>query len=164
MINILESSLTRNVVINSELKPDLPTVMADSGNLEQVIINLIMNAVEAQGDEGGTISLSTGIVDADRDCLGVIYPRDTLLNGRCIFLEVSDKGCGISQEVLEKMFDPFFSTKGAGRGLGLAVLLGIVRSHRGGIRVDSQVGCGTTIRVLLPVADPEVESSCEEEG
>ena len=164
MVNILESPLPRNVVINCELKPDLPTVMADSGNLEQVIINLITNAVEAQGDEGGTISLSTGIVDSDQDCLGVIYPRDTLLKGRCIFLEVTDKGCGISQEVLEKMFDPFFSTKGAGRGLGLAVLLGIVRSHGGGIRVDSQVGCGTTIRVLLPVADPEVESLCKEEG
>jgi PAS domain S-box-containing protein len=163
MVNILGSSLPKNVVINCELKPDLPTVMADSSNLDQVIINLITNAVEALVDEGGTISLSTGIVDSDQDCLGVIYPRDTLLSGRCIFLEVNDKGCGMSHVVQEKMFDPFFSTKGAGRGLGLAVLLGIVRSHRGGIRVDSQVGCGTTIRVLLPVADPEIESLCKEE-
>jgi len=93
----------------------------------------------------------TGSLRCDRDYLAACYPDDGLSPGTYVFLEVEDDGCGMNEVTRARLFDPFFSTKFTGRGLGLAAVLGVVRGHRGVVSVRSAPGRGTTIRVLLPV-------------
>jgi CheY-like chemotaxis protein len=118
-------------------------------------MNLITNASEAIGDAPGDVRLHTGSMYVGREKLVQSYTHDDLPPGEYVFVEVADSGCGMSEETLQNIFDPFFTTKFTGRGLGLAALLGIVRRHRGTIFVSSQVGAGTTFRVLLPASDAE---------
>lgn len=132
----------------------------DPSQLRQVVMNLLINASDALGGEPGQIVLRTGIAE-----VGLPELKDAILGsrldaGRFAFVEVEDSGVGLSPEVKEKMFDPFFSTKAQGRGLGLAAVIGIVRWHEGAISVDSEPGSGTRIRVLLPsVAAPDSVAS-----
>ena len=125
-------------------------IAADAAQVRQVVMNLITNAAEAIGEEAGAITLTTGIVDADRTMLAEAYFDDDLPEGRYVFLRVSDTGRGMDSDVRSRLFDPFFSTKFTGRGLGLAAVLGIVRAYQGAIRIDSNVGRGTAFEVLLP--------------
>ena len=114
-------------------------------------MNLITNAAEAIGDvRRDHSSIATGVVDADRTYLSGTYFDDHLPAGRYVYLEVSDTGCGMSPETQAKIFDPFFTTKFTGRGLGLAAVIGIVRAHRGALKVSSQPGPGSTFRLLFP--------------
>ena len=114
-------------------------------------MNLITNASEAVGDREGTITLRTGALSCDRDYFAdAIGDSEQHVPGRYVFLEVSDTGVGMDAETLGRIFDPFFSTKFAGRGLGLAAVLGIVRGHKGALKVSFEAGQGTTFRVLLP--------------
>ena len=125
--------------------------MADATQIRQVVMNLITNASEAIGDREGTITLRTGAMSCDRDYFAdAIGDSERHVPGRYVFLEVSDTGVGMDAETLARIFDPFFSTKFAGRGLGLAAVLGIVRGHKGALKVSSKPGEGTTFRVLLP--------------
>jgi CheY-like chemotaxis protein len=129
-------------------------------------MNLITNASDAVADRrGGVIRLTTGLVDADAEYLDAISPFGELREGRYVVLEVSDNGCGIDEETRAKIFDPFFTTKFTGRGLGLAAVLGIVRAHKGAVRVESEVGRGTTFTVLLPAAaETEARAEAAEEA
>jgi PAS domain S-box-containing protein len=161
MANLLSTAISKGASLDFRLEQDLPLVRSDATQLRQVVMNLITNASDAVADRrGGVIRLTTGLVDADAEYLDAISPFGELREGRYVVLEVSDNGCGIDEETRAKIFDPFFTTKFTGRGLGLAAVLGIVRAHKGAVRVESEVGCGTTFTVLLPAA-AETEARAE---
>ena len=150
--NLLEVSVSKGVALSYDLCRGLPAVVADVTQLHQVVLNLVTNASDSIGEEGGVVTLRTGVRHCDRAYLSDTYLDDNLPEGDYLFLEVSDTGCGMDSEVLQKIFDPFFSTKFTGRGLGLASALGIVR-HSGAIKVTSEQGGGTSFTVLLPVGN-----------
>jgi signal transduction histidine kinase len=110
----------------------------------------VLNASEAVKEGAGTVSIRTGSVELDAAELLGSFGATDLRAGRYVFVEVSDRGEGMSAEVRARIFDPFFSTKPSGRGLGLASVLGIVRTHGGAIAIDSELGVGSSFRVLLP--------------
>ena len=128
-------------------------VLADADHLRQVILNLLANASEALGDREGSITFVARSLRCDRPLLDRLRPDEWLPEGRYACLQVIDTGCGMSPAILGRAFEPFFTTKFTGRGLGLAVVQGIVRRHQGAIDVESTVGVGTTFRVLLPSAE-----------
>ncbi len=134
--------------------PDsLPLVVADAEQLTQVLQNLVTNAAEAFMNSGGAERAGdTEAVITIR--LSVAHVDDDLPAGRYVQLDVIDNGCGMDAETVARVFDPFFTTKFQGRGLGMAAALGIVRGHKGTIRVASEVGHGTTVTVILPAVEP----------
>ena len=150
MAHLLEVSVSKAAAIHYEFEPDLPPVEADATQMRQIVMNLIINASDALESREGTITVRTGLVHADADYLAAAYLTEELQPGRFVFLEVTDTGRGMDAETSARIFDPFFSTKQTGRGLGLAAVLGIVRGHHGTIRVTSELNKGTTFRVLLP--------------
>ena len=153
--HLLHASTSKKSVLAFELAPDLPAVHGDATQLSQIIMNLVINASDAIGDTAGRIEIRTGVVPADRAYLAGAYLAPSLEPGAYVYLEVSDNGCGMTAEVQARIFEPFFTTKFTGHGLGLSAVLGIARSHRGAIKVDSAPGRGTTFRFLLPaVAAP----------
>ncbi len=156
--HLFRACISKIVVLNVLLDRALPPVNADSGQIQQVIMNLITNASEAIGDQPGVISLSTGLQTCDAAGLSRSRAAEIPPPGRFVFIEVADTGCGMDQPTQLRLFDPFFSTKSMGRGLGMSAILGIVRAHKGAIFVDSTVGQGTTIRVLFPAGEmPSIE-------
>jgi two-component system, cell cycle sensor histidine kinase and response regulator CckA len=116
-------------------------------------MNLVINASEALGENSGAISVGTGSLECSEEYLRDTWICDGIRSGLYVALEVSDTGCGMTRETLEKIFDPFFTTKFTGRGLGMAAVLGIVRSHKGAIKVYSEPGKGTTFRLLFPAGN-----------
>ena len=155
MAHLLSASLARNTVLTFDLYPVLPRVLADPSQVGQIVLNLIVNASEAIGDKSGVVTIRTGVADANSDYLSEFKLGSDLEAGQYVFMEVCDTGSGMDQETIDQIFDPFFTTKFEGRGLGLAALQGIVRSHGGAIKVYSEIGTGTTFKVLLPsVAAP----------
>ncbi|MCU0864612.1 MAG: PAS domain S-box protein [Planctomycetes bacterium] len=157
MSQLLATAINKRAVLKFNLMQRLPTVRADATQLRQVVMNLITNASDAIGERSGVITVTTGLIDADLRYLREIHAPDDLPAGRYVYLEVSDNGCGMPDAVRERIFDPFFTTKFTGRGLGLAAVQGIVRAHKGAIKVYTQQGKGTTFKVLLPALAP-VES------
>ncbi len=152
MGHLLEISISKGAVVKRNFESELPLISADVTQLRQVIMNLITNASDAIGEQDGVISMSTGSIRCDKEYLNANYYDEDLEEGDYVFLEVSDTGCGMDAKVKEKVFDPFFTTKFTGRGLGMAAVLGIVRGHKGAIRLYSEVGQGTTFKLLFPVA------------
>jgi nitrogen-specific signal transduction histidine kinase/CheY-like chemotaxis protein len=155
--HLLQAVISRKTAIQFNLADDLPAIDADPAQIRQIVMNLITNAAEAIGEGGGAIQVSTGVVDADLTYLSGTYFDDHLLAGRYVYLEVADTGCGMSPETQTRIFDPFFTTKFTGRGLGLAAAIGIVRAHRGALKVTSQPGLGSTFRLLFPGTDKKAE-------
>lgn len=153
MGHLLEVSISGRVVLTYDLAEDLPAILADEVQIRQVVMNLITNAAEAICEGIGTVTIRTGVTFVDGQPLSSYYTKEPLPKGNYIYLEVSDNGCGMSAETLERLFDPFYTTKFTGRGLGLAAVLGIVRGHHGAITVESELAKGTTFRVLLPIGD-----------
>ncbi len=153
MSHLLRASISKNATLRLAPAKDLPPVEVDIAQIQQVVMNLLTNASDALQDESGVITLASGVIDADDDYLATTYLDEDLTPGRYVYLEVCDTGCGMDEETRTRVFDPFFTTKFAGRGLGLAAVLGIVRGHRGAIKVYSEPGSGTTIRVLLPASE-----------
>ena len=153
MADLLQTAVGKAVRLEYRFARGLPPVEGDPAQLRQVVINLITNASEAIGSAGGTVRLGTGVVTADRAYLTEAQLGAGLPEGRYVFIEVEDDGVGMDAATQARIFDPFFSTKFTGRGLGLAAVLGIVRSHRGAIRLTSAPGRGTTFRVLFPGQD-----------
>jgi CheY-like chemotaxis protein len=115
-------------------------------------MNLVINAAEAIGDRPGTIRVQTGELNATAEYLAGIHPGGSGEPGPFVYLDVIDDGAGMDSTTLARIFEPFFSTKFTGRGLGLAAVLGIVRAHGGALSVNSAPGRGTTFRMLLPVS------------
>jgi len=157
MGGLLEVSISKRATLVYELCDNIPPVVADTTQIRQVIMNLLTNASDALGDKDGVIRVRTGVKYCDRACLGETYLDDELPDGEYVYLEVEDSGCGMDEGTIQRIFDPFFTTKFTGRGLGLAAALGIIRGHRGAVEVASQIGVGTTFRVLLPRGERAVQ-------
>ncbi|MEW6777145.1 MAG: GAF domain-containing protein [Bdellovibrionota bacterium] len=152
MGQLLRVSIPKDTILRYNLGTDLPSVEADGSQIHQIVMNLIVNASEAIGESEGAIVLSTGVMDLRRADFADAFPAGDLAEGRYVFLEVADTGKGMNTDTKAKIFEPFFTTKFAGRGLGLAAALGIVRGHKGFIKVSSAPGQGTSFRVFFPVS------------
>ncbi len=150
MAHMLNVSISKKAVLRASLPPGLPRVTADATQIRQIVMNLIINASEALADGQGTILLSTGVMECCQDYLSQCFPTEKRPPGRYAYVEVMDNGIGMDEKTISRIFDPFFSTKFTGRGLGLAAVLGIVRAHKGAIHLTSAPGRGTKFRVLLP--------------
>jgi PAS domain S-box-containing protein len=156
MLELLKVSISKRVVLKTDLHRDVPAVLGRASQLRQLVMNLILNASEATGEEGGVIRVAvSGTIPGSQ----VPNRRLHSASGNHLKLAVSDTGSGIPKEVRAKIFDPFFSTKFAGRGMGLAVVQTIVRNHGGAINLVSAPGQGTTFEVFLPCAAAIADSS-----
>ena len=153
MLHMLEVSISKKVVLRLNLHNPLPPVEADTTQIQQIVMNLVINASEAIGDRSGVIAITTGCMDCDRSYLKGVWLDENLADGLYVYLEIADTGCGMNKETLSKLFDPFFTTKFTGRGLGMAAVLGIVRGHKGAIKVYSEPGKGSSFKILLPASD-----------
>lgn len=151
LMPMLAAAVDKRVVLAYHPGTDLAWVQGDANQLRQVIVNLVTNAAEAI-DGSGTVTITTGVRYCDSTFLSETVVGAVVPAGHYVCLEVADTGCGMDSVTCAKMFEPFFSTKFPGRGLGLAALLGIVRSHGGAIRVKTEIQHGTSIMVILPLA------------
>ena len=157
----LAGSLPPSVKLQVRPAPKLPMARADAGKVSQVIVNLVTNAAEAYGPEkGGRITIATGTQHCSAEDLAhtageVMGSGGHPPEGRYVFLEVADHAGGMDEKAARRVFDPFYTTKFPGRGLGMSTVLGVVRGLGGAIRLDSVLGAGTTIRVLLPAVEEE---------
>ena len=164
MTHMLKVSISKKAVIKFHLADNLPMIEADATQIRQIIMNLVTNASDAIDRTSGVISISTGAMDCDSAYLSSTYVDESLPEGQYVFVEVTDTGSGMNEETQEKLFDPFYSTKFTGRGLGLSTVLGIILSHGGAIKVYSELGKGTSIKVLLPACRDSNEISETETG
>ncbi|MCD4690905.1 GAF domain-containing protein, partial [bacterium] len=155
MTHLLDASISKSAVVRYELVSNLPVMTGDATQIRQVIMNLMTNASDAIGDRNGAITVRTGFGECDQNQLSQGYMDDGLPEGTYVYLEIEDTGTGMDEDTASRIFDPFFTTKFTGRGLGLAAVLGIVRSHNGTIAVDSTPEAGTTFRVLFPTSDSQ---------
>jgi len=153
MAHLLKASISKTVTLNLQMDGDLPSIVADPSQIQQIIMNLIVNASEAIGDHPGVVAISTGSLDCDQGYLQRSRLKEKPAPGAYVFIEVRDTGCGMDEETKDRLFDPFFTTKFTGRGLGMAAVLGIVSGHKGAIMVESEPGRGATIRVMFPASD-----------
>lgn len=154
MRHLLKASLNKNAILKYNLSQNLPSLEADATQLRQVVMNLLVNASDAIGDKDGVISVTTGAMWANQKYLAETYLALDLAEGWYSYLEIADTGSGMDEATQAKIFDPFFTTKFTGRGLGLAAVLGIVRGHKGALKVSSKPGVGTVFRILLPSLAP----------
>jgi two-component system cell cycle sensor histidine kinase/response regulator CckA len=152
MTHLLRVSIGKGITTVYNFDPHVPPIEADPTQVRQVVMNLVVNASDAIGAEQGTIAVSTSVSEETVESLAAAYLAPDLPAGTYACLEVTDTGCGMDEATLARVFDPFFTTKFTGRGLGLAAALGIIRGHRGAIQITSEVGSGTTFRVLLPAS------------
>jgi PAS domain S-box-containing protein len=148
MATLLRTAISKQATLVWDLTDDLPAVCGDPAQIRQVVMNLITNASDALGEAPGTITLRTG-TDAEGSENGIPL----------VFLEVADTGCGMDSSTLQRIFDPFFSTKFTGRGLGLAAVMGIVESHHGRVRIKTAPGEGSTFRVTFPGVDESADKA-----
>ena len=151
MLSLLKISVTKRAVIEANLGQNLPSIRASAAQLRQIVMNLITNASDAIGDRGGIIRVITRRATVKEELAAL--SAGTSLDGHYVQLEITDTGNGMSAQTQAKVFDPFFTTKSAGRGLGLAVVQGIVRSLGGTIAVTSEPNRGTTFQVSLPCVE-----------
>ena len=152
----LKASILSKAEIRTSLAPDLPSVRANLLQMRLVVLNLIVNAVEALQGENGLVTIATAPLEVRGESAD--ENRRDLPDGSYVKLVVSDTGHGMAEEVQDHMFDPYYTTKFLGRGLGLAAVQGIVRSHRGAINARSAPGDGSTFEVLLPDASNTEDS------
>ena len=147
----LDESKMPQISLELDLADPMPLVVADAGQMRQMVSGFITNAVEALGEDQGRIRIATGAMFCDATYLATTYLKEDMPEGMYAYVEVSDTGSGMDPETLGKVFDPFFSTKFTGRGLGLAAVMGIIRSHYGAVKVSSQKGRGSTFTALFPI-------------
>lgn len=158
MAGLLSVAISRRIAVQFDMAPGLPAVEGDPSQLRQVAMNLITNASEAIGDAEGSVAVSVRVTRVEDEAAARNDVGDPLPFGDYLVLEVADDGCGMDETTKSRMFEPFFTTKFTGRGLGMAAVVGIVRSHRGAIRVDSEPGVGTRVTMLLPPLAAEAPS------
>lgn len=149
-LQLWRSTIKPNITLREELVP-IPALQADPTHIEQILMNLILNASDAIGYRKGTITVRSSSANVTQADLSRFIHFDSTQEGEYVIVEVEDNGPGIPPKILERVFDPFFSTKFTGRGLGLAAVLGLVRYYNGWIRVKTQVGVGTVFSIGLPV-------------
>ncbi|MCP3918381.1 MAG: response regulator [bacterium] len=161
MGTMLEVSISKKAYVTYRLTPNLPTIEGDVTQIRQVLLNLITNASEALGGHSGTIEIVTSAEE-------IVWSRErggaaaSLDSGSYVVLEVRDTGCGLEEDIAQRVFEPFYTTKHGGRGLGLAAVQGIVRAHRGAIEIETKPGLGTTFRVMLPASSRPIEHAEDE--
>ena len=155
---LLTIALSKNVQLTTDLSSRDTSINGDLAQMQQVIMNLMINAGDAMPSHGGVIHIHTEHVYlTEQECVAwQVTPSDVLQAGNYLLLEVSDDGNGMDQNTLSRIFDPFFTTKDTGHGLGLAAVMGIVRTHGGGIIVDSVVGEGTTFQLIFPLSNKDL--------
>ena len=158
MAALLHGAISRTAVLDLKLARGLPSIDVDLGQFRQVMVTLVTNSSDALGATPGSIRVTTGRQLIDEAFLAQCTPGTVAQPGPFVFVEVRDTGSGMDARTLQHMFEPFFSTKFTGRGLGLAAVLGIMRSHRGAIHVQSDLGVGTTVTVFFPARDDEAVS------
>lgn len=146
---LLRVSIPKKTHVQLSLASDIPMIEADASQLRQVVMNLITNGIDAIGDEMGTLTIETGCAPITHAVLGKNLAGSECLPGDYVFIKVADTGCGMVASTLKKVFDPFFTTKSTGRGLGMAAVLGVVRSHQGAIFCDTEPGRGTLFTVVF---------------
>jgi PAS domain S-box-containing protein len=149
MLDLLKVSVSKGAVLETDLGKNLPAVRATAAQLRQVVLNLLTNASEAIGDREGVIRVITSRIRIGR----VVAISKGVPEGDYLQLEVSDTGSGMAPDTQARALDPFFTTKPLGRGLGLAVVQGIVQNLCGAIHLASEAGKGTTFQILLPCAE-----------
>jgi two-component system, cell cycle sensor histidine kinase and response regulator CckA len=154
---LLQVSISKKALLRFHLDRNLPPIVADSTQIRQVLMNLVINASDAIGERSGVISITTGMVRADRQYLDRAFQAPDIPTGDYVFMEVSDTGSGMSPEVQARIFEPFFTSKFTGRGLGLAAVSGIVHGHKGALKVYSEPGKGSSFKFLLPIAGREAD-------
>jgi PAS domain S-box-containing protein len=154
MVELARPALPRGRRVALALARPAPGLEADATQMRQVVLNLILNASEAIEGEDGEIGLASGEVYCESERLVAAELGGELAEGRYAFVRVSDDGAGMAPDVREHVFEPFYTTKFTGRGLGLAAVHGIVRAHGGAIEIESEPGRGTSVTVLLPLAQP----------
>jgi nitrogen-specific signal transduction histidine kinase/CheY-like chemotaxis protein len=152
MTTLVKVSIPKKIALRFLLSPIPLPIEADAAQLHQVVMNLVTNASEAIGEMDGAITLATRVETLELGQVPSADPGQTLAPGPYAILEVSDSGSGMNAEVLARIFDPFFSTKASGRGLGLSAMLGILRGHKAGIQIQSQVNQGSTFTICFPLA------------
>jgi PAS domain S-box-containing protein len=156
---LIQASIPKNVQLRLDLQERVPCIEADSAQIQQLVMNLIINGAEAMGGQNGTVLVTTGTQQVDEYYLRSMFAGHDIAAGKYVMVEVQDTGCGMDDATIAKIFDPFYTTKFMGRGLGLAAALGIVRGHRGAIKVYSQPGKGSTFKVLFPASEqPQIDT------
>jgi len=171
-VELARVGFSKKINFQYDFEQNLPPVMGDLSQMHQVMMNVITNAAEAIGDNVGTITVGAHLAVLDDNALSKVYFHADPVPGDYVCLSVSDTGCGMDAEQKAKIFDPFYSTKFAGRGLGLAALLGIVRGHKGAVSVYSEPAKGTIFKLYFPVLKqdamekqlPEVDQGQEEKS
>jgi PAS domain S-box-containing protein len=159
MTHLLASAVAKGVAVRYRLAPDLPPVEGDASQVRQVVMSLVANASDAIGGGGGEVTVSTSEVRAGHDYFADAIVDDQLAAGTYVCLEVADTGQGMGPETVARIFDPFYTTKFVGRGLGLAAVLGILRGHKGAIKVASEPGRGSAMRAYFPATAAAVEAT-----
>jgi PAS domain S-box-containing protein len=157
MVSLLKASISKRALVETELTTEPLMVHGSATQFQQVIMNLITNASESLGEGEGTVTVRTCLMQVGSEAAS--NGAQSLPEGSYVRLEVIDTGCGMSDQVKSRIFDPFYTTKFSGRGLGLAAVPGIIRSHGGTLRVESTPGRGSRFEILLPctseVSQPE---------
>jgi CheY-like chemotaxis protein len=155
-LHLFEVAIHKQIKLKAVLDDALPMIEADAGQMQQVIMNLILNAAEAIGEDRGSVTVTTEVAEVSTGETHIWHHgSNEMPPGEYVVLGVHDDGCGMDEATLARIFDPFFTTKFTGRGLGLAAVLGIVRGHKGGLKVDSRSGEGTSFSIYLPVVAEE---------
>gem|GEM_PF-1203651 len=155
MDHLLHMSISKRVTIHYQLASNLSAIHADPLQLRQIIVNLVINASEAIGEDNGKITLTTGSTMIHKPVLPGWHIVGELPSGPGVYIEIQDTGCGMSASTIPKIFDPFYTTKFIGRGMGLSVLAGIIRAQKGAIAISSVLGEGTWVRLFFPCAQPK---------
>jgi len=156
-LGLLGAAIPKQVQVELDLEEGLPLVTGDLSQFQQVIMNLVLNGVQALGAAPGKVTVRTRATSLDGG-EGDLWPlgQRPLPPGAYVGIEVADTGCGMPEDVRSRIFEPFFTTKAGGHGLGLSAVQGIIRGHRGGLAVESAPGAGTTFRIVLPGAAPDL--------
>jgi len=152
IVTMLKATLPQNAVIKTDLSAEIPVIEGDASQLRQVVMNLIINASEAIGTEQGEVSVSLARIKVIAGTSYEDYHGKAIPPGDYVCLEVTDNGCGMDEITKWRIFEPFYTTKFTGRGLGMSAVLGIIKSHGGALQLFSQLGQGSTFKVYLPVS------------
>jgi len=149
--DLFRTTVPKTITMKTDTSISIPPVLGDAGQLQQVIMNLITNAAEAIDGEPGTIVIATGVQEYDRTLLQHSRLEMKPPPGRYVYIDVTDSGCGMDEETQQRIFEPFYTTKFTGRGLGMSSVMGVIKSHNGAIFLYSEQGLGSTFKVLLPI-------------